>query len=257
MKERQLPMMNVLNGGYIFTIFVYWIIPYMFLPSLRPFLGHGFWNNLASLGWIDLICCAINGGALILILKEHLQDTWFDVTVAPKDYIRATLDAWMLMLLWVLFLMIGSHFLFAELSLPRNFFPISEFTMNMVPGLLLADHPIVTTVVFTLFSPFAVGGMFYAVGFAPLASRKPWLGYLNIVIVLLLTMFIKIFWYKDTLFTVLEFIIQLPVHLIACWTYQRTDNLWTPIFSIGLMNLTVSLLFLLISYLTGSTVIAA
>ena len=243
MKNKGLPMMNVLNGGYIFTIFVFWIIPYMFIPSLRPFLGNGFWNDLDALGWIDLVCCAISGVGLILILKEHLGDTWFDVSVAPRDYIQAVLEAWILMMLWVLVLCLAGKGLMDLLIFPSDFFPVSEFTMNMTPALLLEDHPILTTLVFSLLSPFAVCGMFYAAGFAPLASRKPWLGYLSVAIVLLLSTFIRNFWYRDTLFTVVEFILQLPVHLLACRAYQKTDNLWTPIFSIGLLNLTTSLLF--------------
>lgn len=243
MNRKLLPMMNVLNGGYIFTIFVFWIIPYMFMPSLRPFLGNGLWNDLGALGWIDLVCCAISGVGLILILKEHLGDSWFDVSVAPKDYIRPTLEAWILMTLWVLVLCLVGKGLMDLLAFPSDYFPVSEFTMNMTPALLLKDHPILTTLVFTLLSPFAVGGMFYAVGFAPLASRKPWLGYLNMVVVLLLSTFIRLFWYRDALFTFTEFLFQLPVHLLACRAYQKTDNLWTPIFAIGLLNLTTSLLF--------------
>lgn len=243
MKHKGLPMMNVLHGGYIFTIFVFWIIPYMFLPSLGPFLGNGFWDDLNALGWIDLVCCAISGFGLIMILKEHLGDSWFDVSVAPKDYIRATLEAWILMMLWVLASTLFGRFITGSLTYIGNFFPVSEFTMNMVPILMLKDHPIMTTLVFSILSPFAVCGMFYAAGFAPLASRKPILGYLGVTGVLVLSEMIRHFWYKLPGFVIDEFLFQLPVHLLACRAYQKTDNLWTPIFAIGLLNLTTSLLF--------------
>ncbi len=242
MNRKLLPMMNVLNGGYIFTIFVFWIIPYMVFPSLRPFLGNGFWNNLDALGWIDMVCCAINGISLGLILKEHLSDTWFDVSVAPKDYIRATLEAWMLMTIWVLATVLFSRVL-GDMIYVGNFFPLTEFTMNMTPILMLEDHPILSGLIFTLLSPFAVCGMFYAAGFAPLCSRKPILGYLNVAVVLLLVVGIKNFWFHDPGFFLEEYLLQLPVHLLACRAYQKTDNLWTPIFAIGLLNFSTSLLF--------------
>ena len=243
MNRKLLPMMNVLNGGYIFTIFVFWIIPYMFMPSLRPFLGNGLWNDLGALGWIDLVCCAISGVGLILILKEHLGDTWFDVSVAPKDYIRPTLEAWILMMVWVLASTLFGRFWAGILTYMGNFFPVAEFSMNMVPILMLKDHPILSTLIFTMLTPFAVCGLFYAAGFAPLCSRKPILGYVGVIGVLVVCEMIRNFWYKQPDFAIQEFLFQLPVHLLACRAYQKTDNLWTPIFAIGLLNLTTSLLF--------------
>ena len=257
MREKQLPMMNVLNGGYIFTIFVYWIVPYMFLPSLRPFLGHGLWADIASLGWIDLVAYIVNGGALILILKEYLSDSFFDVSVAPKLYIQTVLTAWMVMIAWVLLLSLLGGFLWGEMLLASNFLPVTEFTMNMTPMILLNAHPLLGTLLFSLLTPFAVCGMFYASGFAPLCSHRPWLGYLNIAFILLLVMGIKNFWFREPELFLTEYIVQLPIHLAACWTYQRTDNPWAPIFSIGFFNFTAALLFFLLAFLTGTSVIAA
>lgn len=257
MNEKQLPMMNVLNGGYIFTIFVYWIVPYMILPSLRPFLGNGLWYDLASLGWIDMVACAVNGGALILILKEHLSDNLFDVSIAPKQYIQTTFAAWTFMMVWVLGLILLGGFLFGEMLLAINFVPLTEFTMNMMPIFMLDEHPVLSTLIFTLLTPFAICGMFYASGFAPLASRKTWLGYVNVAFVLLLVVGIKIFWFKQPDVFLAEYLIQLPIHLAACWAYRKTDNLWAAVFSVSLLNLTISLLYFLLTFLSGSSAIAA
>ena len=129
--------------------------------------------------------------------------------------------------------------------MPKNFFPISEFTMNMVPGLLLADHPIVTILVFTLFSPFAVGGMFYAVGFAPLASRKPWLGYLMVTVALAIPSAFDILWRGQADMVIPLFLLNLPIHLIACWSYQKADTVWAPIATLSIFNLVTSILSML------------
>jgi membrane protease YdiL (CAAX protease family) len=32
----------------------------------------------------------------------------------------------------------------------------------------------------------------------------------------------------------------LPIHLLACWSYQKTDNVWTPLISLALINLLAS-----------------
>lgn len=39
----------------------------------------------------------------------------------------------------------------------------------------------------------------------------------------------------------------LPLFLIfACWSYQKTDNVWTPILSLALVNLVCSLAAMLL-----------
>ena len=41
---------------------------------------------------------------------------------------------------------------------------------------------------------------------------------------------------------------QLPIHMLACWAYQKTDNIWTPIVLHAVVNLFGCLFFLYHSY---------
>ena len=36
------------------------------------------------------------------------------------------------------------------------------------------------------------------------------------------------------------YLLSLPIHLLACWSYQKTDNAWTPMVSLGIANLLIS-----------------
>ena len=80
-----------------------------------------------------------------------------------------------------------------------------------------------------VFSPVAVSCLFYATAFAPVGCRRPWLAY---PVVALLIAFPRICngmtCWNPTEELVL-YLAQLPMHLLACWSYQKTDTVWAPI----------------------------
>ena len=41
------------------------------------------------------------------------------------------------------------------------------------------------------------------------------------------------------------YFLQLPIHLIACWSYHKADTIWAPITCLAIFNLVTSLLGLL------------
>lgn len=246
MKKQPVLMMNRLGTGHIITIFVYWIVSYMVLPSIRPFAVHGLWEDLKALSWIDMFCYALNAFTTAVIMKEHLSDAFFEVRYCPRTIIETVSTAVMLMLLWVAVISIGAYCLLGELLIMIDYVPVSEMAMTMTPGLLVETRPLIGTLCFTCLVPFTVCGFFYATGFAPLCCSRPWLAYLNTAFLLLIAAGIQAFWYKDTVIPMISYFLQLPIHLTACWSYQRTDNIWAPVFSIGLLNLLSSVLFLVL-----------
>lgn len=247
MKSKSLPMMNRLGTGHIITIFVYWFFSYIVTPSIMPFAVHGLWEDLDALAWIDMVCYVLNGIVVALIMKDHLSEHFFDVHLFPAPYIQTVSTAVMMMLVWVVGISVIAELLFGGLLLMFDFIPLSELGLTMTPALLSQAHPVLGTLCLTCFVPFTVCGFFYATGFAPLCCHKPWLAYLNVCVVLLISSGFEIMWYKDILYAIIGYILRIPIHLIACWSYQKTDNIWTPIFSIGLLNLASSLLFIFLS----------
>ena len=50
-----------------------------------------------------------------------------------------------------------------------------------------------------------------------------------------------ILWRGNAPFVLSGYLVQLPVHLLACWAYQKTDNVWTPLFTLAATNLLASI----------------
>lgn len=44
------------------------------------------------------------------------------------------------------------------------------------------------------------------------------------------------------------YLVQLPIHLLMCWSYQKTDNVWTPLISLAVVNLLASVAFFVIPF---------
>ena len=50
-----------------------------------------------------------------------------------------------------------------------------------------------------------------------------------------------ILWRGEAALVLSGYLVNLPIHLLACWSYQKTDNVWTPIFSLAATNLLLSI----------------
>ena len=94
----------------------------------------------------------------------------------------------------------------------------------------------------TLITPIAVVGLFYTVGFAPLCCRKAWLGYLVVTGLLVIPSVFDIFWRGEPELVLSMFILRLPMHWIACWTYQKADTVWAPLATLSVFNLVTSVI---------------
>ena len=102
------------------------------------------------------------------------------------------------------------------------------------------------TLCHTLITPIAVVGLFYVVGFAPMCCRKPWLGYLAVTILLMLPAAFDILWRGGAALVIATYILNLPMHLIACWSYQKADTVWAPLTVLSIFNLITSLVSMLL-----------
>ena len=39
---------------------------------------------------------------------------------------------------------------------------------------------------------------------------------------------------------------QLPIHMLSCWAYQKTDTVWAPIVTHMMVNLAASVLIIIV-----------
>ena len=232
-------MLESLNRGLVFCIFAYWIFCFVLLPFAIPVIAYGSWDNLELVSWIEIIYYVINGVVLIGILKHYLADAFLNVQINTKGVMKTVAITCVLMVAWVGLLALA----FGRLQAPEvvlDFFPVSEMGVAMTPGLLTRTRPVLGTICLTCLVPFTVTGLFYATAFAPVCCNRGKLGYLVVAAVLLIPAIFDIVWRGDAGFVLLDYFLRLPVHLLACWSYQKTDTVWAPIFSLSAFNLLMS-----------------
>lgn len=246
MKKLFPEMTGCLNGGQVFCIMAYWVIAFVLLPFFIPLVLYGAWDDMRYAPWVELIYHVINGLVMVAVLKEVLSDSIFEFEIDKKGFWKTLSISTGLMLLYTC-LIANPICLLLENDYWHisDYFPMSEMSVAMTAGLMVNTIPIPAILCLTLLSSFAISGMFYASGFGPVAYRVPWLGYVTVSVLLLIPSAFDIFWRGNASYVMTAYLLRLPVHWFACWSYQKTSNILAPIASLGIINLLSSLLFAL------------
>ncbi len=233
------PIMNDdTEKGMHFALLAYWIFAFWFVPFCMPLIGDGFWNNLPVISWFEIAYHVLNGLVVAFMLKTYLTDSFLNVQLEPKGFFKIVgLSA-----LVMLTLVAGLYYYFGQVMV--NVYPLSEMTVALSSGYLVENQPLFGTICYSLFTPFAVVGLFYVSGFAPVCRRNRWLGYVVVMVLLAAPCALDILWRGQSDFVIQVLVLQLPMHWIACWTYQKADTVWAPIVTLAIFNLGTSLMAL-------------
>ena len=225
----------------IFAIIPCWIWVFVLLPMYMPLLGLGLWEDAEISVWLEVGYHVANGIAMFLLMIGYFKEEWFMLTTDLGYYLKhaaltvgltvVAVPAW----LGLLFL---SGF---DISYMLEGLPIAEMSVSHTPLLLVDLQPIFGTIALSVFAPISICVLFYCLGFAPICEKKPWLAYLCIAIITLIPPVIDVIWRGDAALVLSGYLAQLPIHLLACWSYQKTDNVWTPIISLAITNLLMSI----------------
>ena len=236
--KRFFPLMNDRPDAFMpFAAFGYWIFAFVLIPIFMPLIGDGLWTNLRAAPWLDFVYHAINAFVVVCMFKTYFGDSFLNVQLYPGKFFKTVGVALLLMLILVVSLF----------SVPWTVdaYPVSELDIAVSSGLMVEHLPLFGTLCYTLFTPVAVVGLFYVVGFSPMCCRKPWLGYLMVTFLLILPAAFDILWRDSAEFMVPIFLLRLPMHWIACWTYQKADTVWAPIATLAIFNFGTSLMALI------------
>lgn len=234
MKQLFPPMYDRPENFMPFAAFGYWMFAFVLIPLFMPLIGDGLWDNLRFASWLDIVYHTLNALVVVGMFKTYFGESFFNVRLDLGKFFKAVAVAVMLML--ILAFWIG----FAVPS-AVDAYPINELGVAISSGLMVKTLPVFGTLCHTVITPFAVVGLFYAVGFAPMCCRKSWLGYLMVTFLLMLPSAFDILWRGNAEYTITIFLLQLPIHLIACWSYQMADSVWAPLVSLSVFNLVTSL----------------
>ena len=113
-------------------------------------------------------------------------------------------------------------------------------SVSHTPLSLIWLEPLLGPITLSVFAPMSICALFYCFGFAPVCYHKPWLAYLCIAVITLIPPVINILWRGEADLVLSGYLVQLPIHLLMCWSYQKTDNVWTPLVSLMAVNLLAS-----------------
>ena len=243
------PMNSKPEKAQVFALVFSWIVFFVLFPTFLPYLGLGLWDQWESSVWLEIGYHVVNGVGVLFLVFGYLKEEWFMVSTDVWHYVKHALLT-VGLIIGVEFVWIGGLFLGGfDVFLMLEGLPVAEMTVSHTSLFMLHLQPILGTIVLTVFAPISVCALFYCTGFAPLCNIKPWLGYLGVAVVTLIPPLINILWRGEAALVLGGYFVRLPIHLLACWSYQKTDNVWTPLFSLAGANLLMSGILLILLHL--------
>lgn len=238
--KRFFPIMNdAPEKGMHFALLAYWLIAFEVVPTFIPLLSDGYWNNLPVISWFEIAYHVLNGVVILIMLKPYLADSFLNVQLDPKRFFMIVGLSALVMLV----LAAGVHYFMGRMAV--DFYPVTERIVALTSGLMVQNRPIFGTICCSLFTPFAVVGLFYVSVFAPVCRHNGWLGYIVVAVFMAVPSVLEILWRGNGVYTGLTFLLQLPMHWIACWTYQKADTVWAPVATLAVFNLGTSIMVLM------------
>lgn len=234
------PMYSKPEKIQIFTLIPCWLFFFILIPIYMPFLGFGLWEQWETSVWLEMGYHVFNGIVLLLIMGSYLKEEWFMMSTDIRHYLKHIMLTVGLIAGTELVLLGTLHLCGFNTREALEVLPMVEFSVSHTPLFVIDLEPIFGTLALSIFSPISICALFYCLGFAPICYKKPWLAYLCIAVVTLIPPVIDILWRGEANRVLSSYLVQLPVHLLMCWSYQKTDNVWTPLISLAAVNLIIS-----------------
>lgn len=225
----------------------YWGFAFLALPFLLALLMQGSFQNTAVLSGMEIFYHAVNFAVAAFIFREYLKESFLDFRVDFKKILSAA----GIVLLLVVILTFTIGYASAILNSPflgfiaASMLPLAENDLFALSFDIVYLSPLWGTLCMVLFVPITVSCLLYSTAFAPACCNRPGLAYLAAIVTLAIPRCCNALSLWDFQTELVLFLSQLPIHLLACWTYQKTDNVWAPILTLSSANLFSCLLIIL------------
>lgn len=228
------PEKQVIGVTAIYSFLCFFSVPFLLLLMLG-----GLEDNLVAISWFEIIFHILNFAVMISLFKEYLRDALDFLQIRKREVIRTLEIAGALMLvvmaIWFTLLQMTNLDIFYIASFGT--IPMSEMDLFCLSADVVYANPIFGTLCMVLLVPVTVSCIYYAVGFVPAYNVRPWLGYLVVAAVIAFPRLCNAFTYWDPAQQLVSYLTHLPIQMIACWAYRRTDTIWTPIILHAFTNL--------------------
>lgn len=225
------PERKQVYGGISYAFF-----GFVLFPLLLMFCNIGYSLTREQSLWVDIVFHAVNFIAALITYFVYLRESFWNMRFYFKRFAKITAIGVGAILLVALILFDNVRRFGSSLVL-QGVLPLSEIELTHLSGAIVVSKPLLGTVFMVLLAPFTISCLFYATSFSALGTERPWLGYLATAGMLAVPRVIDAltFWvWKEQL---ILYLIQLPIHMIACRLYQKTDTVWAPIIALMAVNL--------------------
>lgn len=213
-------------------------------PLLLTFFGVGFELTVAEEIWAQIIFYIVNAVAAICIFRRYLWDSFsYYVQLYFREFIARVADGVVLTLM-VAGVVYGIGTWAKSPLAMQGVLPIVEVNLFALPSAIIENHLILGMICMVFITPFSTSLLYYATGFARTCSHNPVRAYLLMAFILAIPGIVNALTFWPWEEEIILYLVQLPIHLIACRTYQKADTIWAPIVSHMIVNLLASLMYL-------------
>ena len=227
--ERSQVMGGLSYGGVAFVV-----LPFTFTLFLFQR------NPDEILLFLEFLYQILNFSMMLAIFRSYLQDSWLNVSLDFKKVMGVSVTAAaMIAGLYLLYAAAGAAELFESADLVFvGSLPMTGIELMMLPGEFVSLGGLPAMVVLVVLGPVTASCLFYATAFAPVCvSGKRWQAYLSVSALLAVPRIITACTVWGGWKELPLYLAQLPIHWIACWSYQKTNTIWAPIFAHALVNM--------------------
>lgn len=227
------------EGRTIAHSILYDLFAFVFVPYIMYWMVWGMNREYFALSFMELVYHGINFLVAVFLFWRYLADSFSVFSANLKDCMITLFIGVLIIIGWGVSVFVLGTSISSRLSdlAALSVLPLSEMDLQLLSSSSLYYRPLFSTICLTLCVPVTVSCLYYATGFAPACGNIPWLGYLLAALIPAVPRLINALTFWDPAEELVIYLWQLPIHLVACWTYQKTDTVWTPIFTLALSNL--------------------
>ena len=240
------PEINHSIAALVYQVVAYYSIPFLLLLLLQG--GQDGWEQVAA--GVELAYHGFNFFVALFIFREYLRDT---SVALLQDLKRMMPSIWisvglMFIVALIFYNLFSNSYSVFSLS-AYGALPLCEVEQFVLSRNLILTYPLLGTVCMVVLTPITISCLYYGAVFAPICYTRPILAYLAMAVFLAFPRYCNASTYWDATEQMILYFTQLPLHLIACRAYQKSDSIWAPIAIHAIVNFFACALILLFAFL--------
>lgn len=240
------PELNNSIAALVYQVVAYYSIPFLLLLLLQG--GRDGWEKVAAA--VEIAYHAFNFFVALFIFREYLTDA----SLSLKQDLKRNMSTIWISVGLIFIVALVFYNLFSTSYSPFHLsalgaLPLTEIEQFRLSQDVVLTYPLLGTLCMVILTPFSIGCLYYGAVFAPVCYTRPILAYFAMALFLAFPRYCNgsTFWIPTE--QIILYITQLPMHIIACRAYQKTDSIWVPIAIHMIVNFFACGLILLFSLL--------